>query len=75
MIFIRVTSSIRHAVKRCGSVTVIPDFSINIQEGELFPLLGSFSCDMEPGKQGFQNYTIFEALIKQIRRLSVGTAA
>lgn len=61
----RVTSSIRHAVKRYGSVTVIPDFSINIQEGELFPLLGSFSCDMEPGKQGFQNYTIFEALINK----------
>ena len=31
-----VTISIRHAVKRYGSVTVIPDLSVNIREGELF---------------------------------------
>lgn len=39
-----VTISIRHAVKRYGSVTVIPDLSINIQEGELFTLLGPSGC-------------------------------
>ena len=75
MIFIRVTSSIRYAVKRCGSVTVIPDFSINIQEGELFPLLGSLSCVIVRENHVFHYYTIFEASLKQIRRLSVGTAA
>ena len=39
-----VTISIRHAVKRYGSVTVIPDLSVNIREGELFTLLGPSGC-------------------------------
>jgi iron(III) transport system ATP-binding protein len=39
-----VTISIDHAVKRYGSVTVIPDLSLTIREGELFTLLGPSGC-------------------------------
>ena len=44
LISVSVTISIRHAVKRYGSVTVIPDLSVNIREGELFTLLGPSGC-------------------------------
>jgi iron(III) transport system ATP-binding protein len=36
--------SIRHAVKRYGQNTVIPDLSVEIKEGEFFTLLGPSGC-------------------------------
>lgn len=35
---------IRNAVKRYGPVTVIPDLSLNIKQGEFFTLLGPSGC-------------------------------
>lgn len=39
-----VSISIRHAVKRYGQNTIIPDLSLEIKEGEFFTLLGSSGC-------------------------------
>ena len=39
-----VTISISNAVKRYGTVTVIPDLSVTIENGELFTLLGPSGC-------------------------------
>lgn len=39
-----VAITINHTVKRYGNVTVIPDLSLHIQEGELFTLLGPSGC-------------------------------
>lgn len=39
-----VAITINNAVKRYGNVTVIPDLSLHIQEGELFTLLGPSGC-------------------------------
>ncbi|MDO4546974.1 MAG: ABC transporter ATP-binding protein [Clostridia bacterium] len=36
--------SIKHAVKKYGSTTVIPDLSLNIKNGEFFTLLGPSGC-------------------------------
>ncbi len=36
--------SIKHAVKRYGQNTVIPDLSVEIKEGEFFTLLGPSGC-------------------------------
>lgn len=36
--------TISHGVKRYGQVTVIPDLSLNIRNGELFTLLGPSGC-------------------------------
>lgn len=36
-----VTITIQNAVKRYGNVTVIPDLSVTIRNGELFTLLGA----------------------------------
>lgn len=36
--------SMNHVVKRYGSVTIIPDLSLEIQDGELFTLLGPSGC-------------------------------
>lgn len=36
--------SIRHAVKKYGQHTVIPDLSLDIENGELFTLLGPSGC-------------------------------
>lgn len=36
--------SIRHAVKRYGENTVIPDLSVEVKEGEFFTLLGPSGC-------------------------------
>ena len=35
---------IHHAVKKYGNLTVIPDLSVDIQNGELFTLLGPSGC-------------------------------
>ncbi len=35
---------IHHAVKKYGNLTVIPDLSVHIQNGELFTLLGPSGC-------------------------------
>lgn len=39
-----VTISISNAVKKYGTVTVIPDLSVTIENGELFTLLGPSGC-------------------------------
>ncbi len=39
-----VTISIEHAVKKYGSLTVIPDLSVKIANGEFFTLLGPSGC-------------------------------
>ena len=39
-----VTITIQNAVKRYGNVTVIPDLSVTIRNGELFTLLGPSGC-------------------------------
>ncbi len=39
-----VSISIRHAVKKYGDNTIIPDLSLEIKEGEFFTLLGSSGC-------------------------------
>ncbi len=39
-----VSISIKHAVKRYGENTIIPDLSLEIKEGEFFTLLGSSGC-------------------------------
>lgn len=39
-----VAIDIRHAVKRFGDKTIIPDLSLTINEGEFFTLLGSSGC-------------------------------
>ena len=36
--------SVKHVVKKYGDNTVIPDLSVEIQEGELFTLLGPSGC-------------------------------
>ncbi len=36
--------TIQNAVKRYGTVTVIPDLSVTIGDGELFTLLGPSGC-------------------------------
>ena len=36
--------SIRHAKKKYGDNTVIPDLSLEIREGEFFTLLGPSGC-------------------------------
>lgn len=36
--------SVKHVIKRYGDNTVIPDLSVEIQEGELFTLLGPSGC-------------------------------
>jgi len=41
---VSVTISISNAVKRYGTVTVIPDLSVTIENGELFTLLGPSGC-------------------------------
>ena len=35
---------ITHAMKKYGEVTVIPDLSVSIKNGELFTLLGPSGC-------------------------------
>lgn len=35
---------IRHAEKRFGNQTIIPDLSLDIEDGELFTLLGPSGC-------------------------------
>lgn len=39
-----VSITIKHAVKRYGDVTIIPDLSVSIKDGELFTLLGPSGC-------------------------------
>ncbi|MEI6874755.1 MAG: ABC transporter ATP-binding protein [Spirochaetota bacterium] len=39
-----VSITIRNAVKRYGSTTIIPDLSLDIREGEFFTLLGPSGC-------------------------------
>jgi len=39
-----VAITIDHAIKRYGNVTVIPDLSLSIRDGELFTLLGPSGC-------------------------------
>lgn len=39
-----VTIKISNAVKKYGDITVIPDLSVDIREGELFTLLGPSGC-------------------------------
>lgn len=39
-----VSIHIHHAVKKYGNVTVIPDLSVDIENGELFTLLGPSGC-------------------------------
>lgn len=39
-----VSISIKHAVKRYGENTIIPDLSLEINKGEFFTLLGSSGC-------------------------------
>ena len=39
-----VTITIQNAVKRYGNVTVIPDLSVTIRNGELFTLFGTVRC-------------------------------
>ena len=39
-----VAITIKHAVKRYGDVTIIPDLSVSIRDGELFTLLGPSGC-------------------------------
>lgn len=39
-----VTITIQNAIKRYGNVTVIPDLSVTIRNGELFTLLGPSGC-------------------------------
>lgn len=39
-----VNITVERAVKRYGDVTVIPDLSVNIRQGELFTLLGPSGC-------------------------------
>ena len=39
-----VNINIKHAVKKYGDNTIIPDLSLNIKEGEFFTLLGPSGC-------------------------------
>ena len=39
-----VAISIKHAVKKYGDSTIIPDLSLDIHEGEFFTLLGPSGC-------------------------------
>ena len=41
---LRVSISIRHAVKKYGETVIIPDLSLEIREGEFFTLLGPSGC-------------------------------
>jgi len=41
---VSVTITIQNAIKRYGNVTVIPDLSVTIRNGELFTLLGPSGC-------------------------------
>ncbi len=43
-IFMSVTISIENAVKKYGNLTVIPDLSVKIANGEFFTLLGPSGC-------------------------------
>jgi len=36
--------TIKHAVKRYGNTTIIPDLSLHIEQGEFFTLLGASGC-------------------------------
>lgn len=39
-----VSITIKHAVKRYGDTTIIPDLSVSMKDGELFTLLGPSGC-------------------------------
>ena len=39
-----VSITIKHAVKRYGDLTIIPDLSVSMRDGELFTLLGPSGC-------------------------------
>ena len=43
-VFMSVEIHISHAVKRYGDNTIIPDLSVNIENGEFFTLLGPSGC-------------------------------
>ena len=44
-----VSIGVNNVIKRYGEVTVIPDLSVDIKNGEFFTLLGPSGC----GKQHF----------------------